>query len=375
MFRLEQPITQNAPGLRLRATVGDDAGTIATAEVARRPRLRAAARPADPGRAAAPVVARRSAPVRSDDRAASTSPARWSTARRATPACAASRSTAKVKLNGEVVFQRLVLDQGYYADGIMTAPSDEALIDDIQLSMDGRLQRRAAAPEGVRGALPVPRRPARLPGVGRVRRLGLRRLRPDARAPAARDQLRRAVAGSAGARLLASRHHRLVCAERNLAAAARPHHRARRRDTRAVPGGQGDGYDRVRCSTPRATRTACPKPISTIRTTISTKTCGAKESQTSSSATPDWPRASHSSTPASVITGVVSHRSGRSRTVASRISSASSAASNGLKIPSSGRARKTTGSARQLGLWRRSHLGRGFLAPLRRAVRCAAGRP
>ncbi len=40
-----------------------------------------------------------------------------------------------IRINGEVVFQRLVLDQGYYADGIMTAPSDEALIEDIELSM------------------------------------------------------------------------------------------------------------------------------------------------------------------------------------------------------------------------------------------------
>ena len=40
-----------------------------------------------------------------------------------------------VKINGEVIFQRLVLDQGYYPDGIMTAPSDEALINDIHLSM------------------------------------------------------------------------------------------------------------------------------------------------------------------------------------------------------------------------------------------------
>jgi beta-galactosidase/beta-glucuronidase len=40
-----------------------------------------------------------------------------------------------VKINGEVIFQRLVLDQGYYADGIMTAPSDQALIQDIELSI------------------------------------------------------------------------------------------------------------------------------------------------------------------------------------------------------------------------------------------------
>ncbi len=38
-------------------------------------------------------------------------------------------------LNNKPVFQRLVLDQGYYPDGIWTAPSDEALRRDIELSM------------------------------------------------------------------------------------------------------------------------------------------------------------------------------------------------------------------------------------------------
>ena len=40
-----------------------------------------------------------------------------------------------VKLNGCALFQRLVLDQGYYPESIMTAPSDEALRRDIELSM------------------------------------------------------------------------------------------------------------------------------------------------------------------------------------------------------------------------------------------------
>ena len=40
------------------------------------------------------------------------------------------------KINGETIFQRLVLDQGYYPDGVMTAPTDDALIADITLSMD-----------------------------------------------------------------------------------------------------------------------------------------------------------------------------------------------------------------------------------------------
>ncbi|MDB6168853.1 MAG: beta-galactosidase [Verrucomicrobia bacterium] len=41
-----------------------------------------------------------------------------------------------VKLNGQPVFQRLVLDQGYYPDGILTAPSDAALIRDIELAQE-----------------------------------------------------------------------------------------------------------------------------------------------------------------------------------------------------------------------------------------------
>ncbi len=40
-----------------------------------------------------------------------------------------------IKINNKTVFQRLVLDQGYYPDGIMTAPSDRALIKDIELSI------------------------------------------------------------------------------------------------------------------------------------------------------------------------------------------------------------------------------------------------
>lgn len=42
----------------------------------------------------------------------------------------------KFMLNGKSVFQRLVLDQGFYHDGICTAPSDEMLIKDIQCGLD-----------------------------------------------------------------------------------------------------------------------------------------------------------------------------------------------------------------------------------------------
>lgn len=40
-----------------------------------------------------------------------------------------------ILINGKRVFQRLILDQGFYPDGIWTAPSDEALKRDIELSM------------------------------------------------------------------------------------------------------------------------------------------------------------------------------------------------------------------------------------------------
>jgi beta-galactosidase/beta-glucuronidase len=39
-----------------------------------------------------------------------------------------------VELNGKPYFQRLILDQGYYPDGIYTAPNEEALRRDIEIS-------------------------------------------------------------------------------------------------------------------------------------------------------------------------------------------------------------------------------------------------
>ena len=41
----------------------------------------------------------------------------------------------KYLINNKSVFQRLVLDQGFYPDGIYTAATDEALINDIKISM------------------------------------------------------------------------------------------------------------------------------------------------------------------------------------------------------------------------------------------------
>ncbi|MBG0740813.1 beta-galactosidase [Paeniglutamicibacter antarcticus] len=52
---------------------------------------------------------------------------------------AAVRSVAldgkMVRINGKAVFQRLVLDQGYWPESLMTSPNDAALIKDIELAM------------------------------------------------------------------------------------------------------------------------------------------------------------------------------------------------------------------------------------------------
>lgn len=40
-----------------------------------------------------------------------------------------------LRINGRPVFQRLVLDQGYWPESLMTAPSDQALVRDIELSL------------------------------------------------------------------------------------------------------------------------------------------------------------------------------------------------------------------------------------------------
>jgi beta-galactosidase/beta-glucuronidase len=41
----------------------------------------------------------------------------------------------RILINGKPIFQRLILDQGFYPEGVWTAPSDEALKHDIEMSM------------------------------------------------------------------------------------------------------------------------------------------------------------------------------------------------------------------------------------------------
>jgi beta-galactosidase/beta-glucuronidase len=135
LIRLEQPISNNLPGLRLRAILKDERGEIVSAECA----------------ADLDLAPRLDLPI-PDDRhrlwsiedphlynlEISLIDAAGNVIDAAT-SYAGLRSVAidgkATKINGQAIFQRLVLDQGYYPDGILTAPSDADLIRDIELSM------------------------------------------------------------------------------------------------------------------------------------------------------------------------------------------------------------------------------------------------
>ncbi len=136
VFRLEQPLSQNRPGLRLRATLRDNHGEVATAscraDLDFAPQLDLA------------IAENRRRPWSPDDPflydlTIELLDGTGDVVDRVT-SYVGLRSIAidgkRVKLNGQSLFQRLVLDQGYYPDGIMTAPTDEALVRDIELSLE-----------------------------------------------------------------------------------------------------------------------------------------------------------------------------------------------------------------------------------------------
>ncbi|MGI8868876.1 MAG: glycoside hydrolase family 2 protein [Mycobacteriales bacterium] len=135
-FHLQQPITANRPGWTVRATLADaDGRKVATASVKAdldlAPRLGLPV-PAESARVWGPgdphlygitveLV---------DETGAVRDGARTYGGLRSVTV-----DGQAIRINGEPVFQRLVLDQGYYPDGVMTAPSDDALVEDIELSI------------------------------------------------------------------------------------------------------------------------------------------------------------------------------------------------------------------------------------------------
>ncbi len=135
-FHLELPLTQNKPGYTLTATLKDSAGEVCTASVAAHldlaPRLTLAI---PEGRKhlwsiADPFLYDLDIALLDEGGGVADSAASY----------AGLRSVAidglAIKINGEAIFQRTVLDQGYYPTGIMTAPTDADLVADIQRSLE-----------------------------------------------------------------------------------------------------------------------------------------------------------------------------------------------------------------------------------------------
>jgi beta-galactosidase/beta-glucuronidase len=134
-FHLAQPLSNNRAGWRLRVTLSDDKGAVVQAECAADLDL------APTLTLSIPEDRRRLWQIGDPflyDLKIELLDAAGAVVDQAT-SYAGLRSVAidgkAIKLNGKAVFQRLVLDQGYYPDGILTAPSDEALKADIELSM------------------------------------------------------------------------------------------------------------------------------------------------------------------------------------------------------------------------------------------------
>ncbi|MFF9158850.1 glycoside hydrolase family 2 protein [Streptomyces longwoodensis] len=134
-FFLELPLTANLPGHRVRAVLSDASGEVTAAgtraDLDLAPRLVLTV-PEDRVRLWAPedphLYGLRLEVLDADGAVVD-----------AADSYAGLRSVAvrgrSVLINGRPVFQRLVLDQGYWPESLMTAPSDEALVRDIELGL------------------------------------------------------------------------------------------------------------------------------------------------------------------------------------------------------------------------------------------------
>ncbi|MEU7096874.1 sugar-binding domain-containing protein [Streptomyces longwoodensis] len=134
-FFLELPLTANLPGHRVRAVLSDASGEVTAAgtraDLDLAPRLVLTV-PEERVRLWAPEDPHLYG-LRLEVLDA------YGTVVDAADSYAGLRSVAvrgrRVLINGRPVFQRLVLDQGYWPESLMTAPSDEALVRDIELGL------------------------------------------------------------------------------------------------------------------------------------------------------------------------------------------------------------------------------------------------
>lgn len=134
-FQLELPLSGNRPGHRVRAVLTDADGEVVRAEARAdldlAPRLHLAI-PAERRREwspADPHLYGLRLELLDGDGAVVDAAESYAGLR------AVGIRGRAVTLNGRSVFQRLVLDQGWYPDGLMTAPSEEALVRDIELAL------------------------------------------------------------------------------------------------------------------------------------------------------------------------------------------------------------------------------------------------
>ncbi|ADB29971.1 glycoside hydrolase family 2 sugar binding protein [Kribbella flavida DSM 17836] len=134
-FHLDVPVSANKPGWKVRAVLSDADGEIVTAEVRAdldlAPRLVLAV-PTDRVRlwdTTDPHLYGVRLELLDADGAVVDQAASYAGLR------SVSINGKAVLINGKHVFQRLVLDQGYWPESLMTAPSEEALVADIELSL------------------------------------------------------------------------------------------------------------------------------------------------------------------------------------------------------------------------------------------------
>ncbi|MCP3801963.1 hypothetical protein NLX83_22095 [Allokutzneria sp. A3M-2-11 16] len=132
---VEAPVTANRPGHRLVAELADADGPVTRAEVRADLDLAPVAQLVVPAERLRPWSPED--PHLYDLRVALVDAAGASVDE--VTGYAGIRSVAidgrALRLNGRPLFQRLVLDQGYWPQTLMTAPSDEALVRDIELAM------------------------------------------------------------------------------------------------------------------------------------------------------------------------------------------------------------------------------------------------
>lgn len=134
-FHLAVPVSANKPGWKVRAVLSDSDGEVVAAEVRAdldlAPRLVLAV-PADRVRlwdTTDPHLYDVRLELVDADGAVVDQAASYAGLR------SVSINGQAVLINGKHVFQRLVLDQGYWPESLMTAPSEEALVADIELSL------------------------------------------------------------------------------------------------------------------------------------------------------------------------------------------------------------------------------------------------